>query len=95
MVIETEDRLIRVERACERLHERFGVLEQRLTALEPRLASGIVSLGYELKSMLDALRTELRTGDARLEKQGRGHFLWLVILMLALLAGLLVGTLAS
>jgi hypothetical protein len=95
MMIETDDRLVRVERACERLHERFGVLEQRLTAIEPRLASGIVSLGYELKSTLDTLRAELRTGDARLEKQGRGHSLWLVILMLAMLAALLVGNLGS
>lgn len=95
MVIETEDRLVRVERACERLNERFGVFEQRLTAIELRLASGIVSLGYELKSTLDSLRAELRAGDARLEKQGRGQFLWLVILMLAMLATLLVGNLVS
>jgi hypothetical protein len=95
MVVETEDRLIRVERACERLHERFGVFEQRLTAIEPRLASGIVSLGYELKSTLDSLRAELRAGDTRLEKQGSGHFIWLVILLLAMLAALLVGNLVS
>ena len=95
MAIETEDRLVRVERICERLHERFGVFEQRLTAIEPRLASGIVSLGYELKSTLDSLRAELRGGDARLEKRGSGHFLWLVILLLAMLAALLVGNLVS
>jgi hypothetical protein len=94
-MIETDDRLVRVERACERLHERFGVFEQRLTAIEPRLASGIVLLGYELKSTLDALRAELRAGDAHLEKQGGGHFLWLVLLMLGMLAALLVVSLTS
>lgn len=86
MAIETEDRLVRVERACERIHERLGALEHRLTAVEPRLASGIVSLGYEVKSALDALRSELRSGDARLSRQGTVHFYWLAALFLSAIA---------
>ncbi|HEY6104211.1 MAG TPA: hypothetical protein VI007_13405 [bacterium] len=78
MPIETEDRMVRVERTCERIAERLGVIEHRLTAIEPRFASGIVSLGYELKSMLDSLRAECRAGDGRLQKQGTVHFYWLI-----------------
>jgi len=86
MVIEAEDRLVRVERACERIHERLGVLEHRLTAIEPRLASGMVSLGYEVRSALDALRSELRSGDTRLGKQGTVYFYWLAALFLGSIA---------
>jgi hypothetical protein len=78
MPIETEDRMVRVERTCERIVDRLGVIEHRLTAIEPRLASGIVSLGYELKAMLDSLRAERRAGDGRLLKQGTVHFSWLL-----------------
>jgi hypothetical protein len=90
MVIETDDRMVRVERACERINERLGILEQRLTVIEPRLASGIVSLGYELKSTLDALRVELRTRDDRLERRGTVHFAWLVTLVLGAIGALLM-----
>jgi len=90
MVIETEDRMVKVERACERIHERLGLIEHRLTTIEPRLASGIVSLGYELKSMLDSLRSELRAGDGRLQTQGTAHFYWLVALVLGSMVMLLM-----
>jgi hypothetical protein len=81
MAIETEDRMVRVERVCERINERLGLIEHRLTSIEPRLASGIISLGYELKSTLDSLRSELRAGDSRLRKQGTAHFYWLLTLV--------------
>ena len=49
-----------------------------------------LSLGYELKSTLDAMRAEVRSGDARLERQGKGRFLWLVVLLLGALTVLVM-----
>lgn len=90
MVIEAEDRLVKLERICERISERLGLVEHRLTAIEPRLASGIVSVAYELKSTLDVLRADLRDGDTRLARQGVRHFYWVVILILGAIGGSLI-----
>jgi hypothetical protein len=81
MAIETDERMARVEHTCQRIAERLGLIEHRLTTIEPRLASGLVSLGYELKSALDSLRSELRAGDGRLGKQEAAHFYWLLVLI--------------
>ncbi len=88
MAIETtasealEMRLARLESGCERMGERLGTLEQRLTALEPRLASGLTSLRYEMLSALDSLRSELRAGETQMRTRMTGQFYWLLTLIL-------------
>ena len=73
-----EMRMAKLEHGCERIDERLGLIERRLTAIEPRLASGVTSLRYELMSALDALRTDVRTGDAGLCRQVSAQFYWLL-----------------
>jgi len=82
MATETvEMRMARLERGCERINERLGVIEHRLTGIEPRLASSVTSLGYELLSALESLRAEVRAGDGTIRKDGIVHFYWVVTLV--------------
>lgn len=82
MAIETmEMRMTRLERGCERIVERLGLIEHRLTAVEPRLASGMASLRYEVLSALDLLRSEVRAGEAGARTRGTVHFYWLLTLV--------------
>ena len=82
MAIETvEMRMARLERGCERINERLGLIEHRLTALEPRLASGVTSLRYEMLSAVDSLRSDVRAGDAGLRRQGTAQFYWLLTIV--------------
>jgi len=83
MAIDTiETRIARVERGCERIAERLGLIEQRLTALEPRLASSVTSLRYELLSGLDSLRTDARGAEAERRRQAAVQFYWLLAIMI-------------
>jgi hypothetical protein len=82
MAIETvEMRMARLERGCERINERLGLIEHRLTALEPRLASSVTSLRYEMLSAVDTLRSEVRAGDAGLRRQVTAQFYWLLAIV--------------
>ena len=95
MAIEAGDvRMARLEHGCERTHERLGLIEHRLSALEPRLTAGMTSLGYEVLSAIDALRTEGRNAEARLRRQYTTQFHWVVVLMTGLLLLLLLFELA-
>ena len=82
MAIETvEVRMATLERGCERINERLGLIEHRLTGIELRLASGATSLRYELLSALDSLRVDVRTADAGLRRQGTAQFYWLLAIV--------------
>ena len=70
-----------LERGCERINERLGLIEHRLTGIELRLASGATSLRYELLSALDSLRVDVRTADAGLRRQGTAQFYWLLAIV--------------
>ena len=92
MVIETvEERMARVERGCERIVERLGLIEHRLTAIEPRLASSVASLRFELLADVDTLRAEVRDGEAASRTRGTAQFNWLLTLLVgAILVPLLI-----